>query len=351
MLDELTLSSCDILARDGDLVELGSFTISEEGKEHGRRATSPLQIVSPYRLLKLTIHSPYEGPRLVATLRSPLFRLTHLSLQELFDYNTVFHFLKQCPQLESLEMISIPANLVQSLPTSLDRDIIPRLQSLRAPPALLGFFATARPVSAVTILCRLRDQDLVCALKDIVHASIPLRSLVTPPYHPRFPRELSMDLFEDQDTPYVAMKKKKGYRVVDPNPPDLDDEHTFDHLPPEDVSDAEDAEPPTNVLVAAPFRPQILNESKIQRTLTAICRGHVLLPSHIEVLRLQVALQATSKEIISFSLEQQHQHITGLSRRYRQLREVQIGYPSNNWKRQDGIWKRAGVSSYIQVLP
>lgn len=68
MLEELTLSDCDIVARNGILMGLESFTISGGGKKHAIR---PLQIVSPERLHELTIH-PYETPQLVAALASPL---------------------------------------------------------------------------------------------------------------------------------------------------------------------------------------------------------------------------------------------------------------------------------------
>ncbi|KAJ7138297.1 hypothetical protein C8R44DRAFT_868606 [Mycena epipterygia] len=126
------------------------------------------------------------------------------------------------------------------------------------------------------------------------------------------------------------------------------DDHAFDDLPPQDLSDSEDAELHTVDVIQKPFQPEIFNESSnIQDVLTQTCCGDAFLPPYIEVLRLQV----DSRQLVLFSLGQQHQLVAGLSRRYPQLREVQFGYPANNWKRRDGMWKRAGVNSDIQVLP
>lgn len=50
--------------------------------------------------------------------------------------------------------------------------------------------------------------------------------------------------------------KKTSPWVVDRDP-NLYDEYAFDYLPPEDVSDAEDAEPSTVVLVKSPFQPEM----------------------------------------------------------------------------------------------
>ncbi|KAJ7138298.1 hypothetical protein C8R44DRAFT_767203 [Mycena epipterygia] len=357
MLEELTISSCDIVTRDGDLMELASFTISGVGKELGKHATSPLQLVSPEHLRKLAIHSTFEISHLITGLgpgRLPL--LVDLSLHDLFNVDAVFRFLEQCPQLESLEIISIPAHLVQFLPTSLDRNVIPRLENLLGPPEVLGLLTTNRPVSAVTVRSPPRRRNLASTLKHIVHASVPLRSLATRRVSPStdfdllacitslFPdlRELSMDVMESPSRVKKAPTRPatEADRVIGPEPPDLHDDHAFDDLPPEDVSDAEDAEALAVVLIRKPFQPEMPMYSNIEDVLTQICRGDAVLPPYIEVLRLQI----DSNRVISFSLEQQHQLVAELSRRYPQLDEVQIGYPRNNWKRMDGTW-RAGVNS------
>ncbi|KAJ7096905.1 hypothetical protein C8R44DRAFT_989166 [Mycena epipterygia] len=179
MLEDL--NRCDIVARDGALVKLKTFTIS--GFWLGSDIhQDPLTLVSPDRLHTLNIgnNTPETFTLLSGFPRGKFPHLVDLSLQGFRDIDLLFGFLKQCPRLEWLAIISI----------------IPRHDT------------TSACAVAVSWEQEIQASELVRAFSDILCASVPLRSLVViPAMTPQlfttimslFPelRELSISIVEE----------------------------------------------------------------------------------------------------------------------------------------------------------
>ncbi len=75
-----------------------------------------------------------------------------------------------------------------------------------------------------------------------------------------------------------------------------------------------------------------------------IVRGSLLLPSTIEVLRLEVL-----GIVPELPPAQQHHALAVLGQRYPCLGEVQFGSRSASWKRTVELWKLPGDKAWVRV--
>ncbi|KAJ7466091.1 hypothetical protein FB451DRAFT_1261749, partial [Mycena latifolia] len=257
VLDDLALDGCDIIAREGPLMKLKSFAISEiRSLDAQAPVEHPLQIASREHLQNLQLHARDKTWSLITGFGPGKFtHLVSVSLDVLSDVRRIFSFLRQCPRLRSLKITYVSRSPNITLPESLPPDTTPGLRHLTAPPRLLRLFAPRRPVSSVKVLidwtvAHAADEDLLPILLDISHTSTPLLSLGIVTRSPSdeslaalpslFPclREFSVDILEGSVN-ICGMSRPQSHSV-DTRCPSLRDDTAFDELPSEEVSDSEE---------------------------------------------------------------------------------------------------------------
>ncbi|KAJ7504778.1 hypothetical protein B0H11DRAFT_2273310 [Mycena galericulata] len=371
-LRDLTLVHCQIDARDGFPIALKTFSLS--GASRMLPATpTPLRIADPACIHSLCIDSTPDSVALVQGFGPGiLLQLVDLSLQELCDSELFLAFLKQCPHLESLA-INRALHADPFLPKYLPADTVPRLRCLTGPRDLVGLFVLNRPVSAVTLLTlsegggwvgggmtQTSVETFMPVFRDILCSSVPVLSLSLPSVLPSLDmleaiaslftelKELSLSIFQPR-----LLRPKRGCRSslppLDTRRPELSDD-ALDDLPDEDISDAEEYAPPPIVSVEHRAHPEIVPSNfTLHTVLNWIACDRVSFPPLIEILRFQVQEQNLTVGPRVISLANQRRVIAALSQEYPHLREVQIGYPSNLWKRDGVLWK-SREDSYIQVV-
>ncbi|KAJ7495427.1 hypothetical protein FB451DRAFT_1360217 [Mycena latifolia] len=352
-LEDLTLQRCNIVARDGPLLRLKSFTISGTCGPATLPGTTRdcLRIVSKELLCRLNLHAPDETSSLITGFGQHKFpHLVAVSLQ--------------CPWLESLVIKSSRRPCPKYLPP----DTIPLLRSLTAPHELVGMFMLNRPVAAVELLghstpgspdgLAISPEDLRLAFIDIARASVPLRSLAITRVSPTvaslasiadtFPelRALSVEVEDEDDSDdFASCMLQRRPHGVDLRSPELCDAHAFDDLSAEDVSDTdEDITMPATLVVDEPAPPDTDLDTVVRR----ISDETVSLPRGIEVLRLRgdvfsLGFAWNMSPEFKFGLAQRE--IAGLVRLHPRLREVQVGEVENHWKRSGALWKKVGADA------
>ncbi|KAJ7167172.1 hypothetical protein C8R43DRAFT_984424 [Mycena crocata] len=365
MLENLKLSECDIVAREGSLIGLKSFIIMELGR---RKESEPLRLASAKHLRTLRIHSK-DVPSILAGFGSEkLPQLLTLSLEVLSapsnpGVTQFFAFLKQCEGLETLMVPMRYFNTATLFSASWDSDTIPRLRCLTAPLGLIPIFTLNRPVTSVTILHHqpITSEILLQLLGEIAQTSVPVQSLTFPRATPSgeaidtitslFPElwELSIELYEKPAMPNICSGR---YAPNTPSPiddrvPELCDETAFDDLPDEDVSDTEEEEnaPPAPVLIERSAHQEFTASPNLQNVLNWICGNLHPLPADIELLHLLVP----TKICPELSLSDEHKAVASLASLYPRLREVRLGSTKNHWDRNGVVWKRREAAEYIQV--
>ncbi|KAJ6483113.1 hypothetical protein C8R45DRAFT_1075462 [Mycena sanguinolenta] len=354
-LENLALYSCDIVARDGFVMNLRSFTISaqEPTARTTNPARGPLRIVNPDSVDTLHLDASDETAPLLAGFRGAQFpHLVVLSLQHLRDLDMFLAFLARCPGLEVLKIPTVHPDIIASLPQyTLSLDTIPALRNLAIHGEMLGFFSLNRPIDTVTIVNEprpLRRRPLPApvftptVLNDLLKTSGPLLSLSIPEISPTlellnsiaslFPhlQQLSIHLTQ----PMLGRMTCCGYGRTRPTSADerhpvLHDADALNDIPEETLSDVEQDNP-----------------SSITRVIIDwICNGAASLLQEIEVLRFFWNKNAL---VSNLSPLQEHEVIATLGHLYAHLREVQIG-PFLLWTRE-GTWRKSGTDSYLQVV-
>ncbi|KAJ7444502.1 hypothetical protein FB451DRAFT_1149245 [Mycena latifolia] len=179
VLDELALYNCDIIAQDGVLLELKSFTISGPHVQPRRQLSTddPLRIADAGHLQGLYLDTLYTLPLLASFGTEKFPHLVEVSLGVLSDVTLFFSFLKQCPRLERLTISHLHHNMIAHLPTSLHPTIVPLLRHLTVPRELIPLFTPNRPVNEVTVGSEVPPADLLPVLMEISYTSAPLLSL------------------------------------------------------------------------------------------------------------------------------------------------------------------------------
>ncbi|KAJ7323023.1 hypothetical protein DFH08DRAFT_355290 [Mycena albidolilacea] len=372
MLEEVTLGYCDIPARDGALLDLRSFSMSNTRCRTKDLSEQSLELVSPGRLQSLKIDGLDDTIPLMIGFGGQRFpHLTQLSLDTIFDFSLFLRFLTQCPRLQ---ILSAGHDGRTSLSSHVHPETIPLLRSIDAPLNLVRALTPNRPVRDVIVQCgySLSAEDFTLAVLDISNASVPVRSLTLPSTYPTleslntmsslFPglTSLSMEIrCEEGVFTYVnvcrdsrssgrSLPPKYQTPEVDARLPDVCDAGAFDSLPPEEVSDTEEEQPTPAVHVALETHPKMPDSVRLHEVLRWICSGLVSLPAEIEILRFPV--RSNFSKSTELSVEHQHQVIAALSRMYPSLRELEMGHHNNpHWERNGALWKRKGVNSYIQV--
>ncbi|KAJ7819830.1 glycoside hydrolase [Mycena olivaceomarginata] len=350
MLEEVTLGTCDIPARDGVLLDLKFFSMSNTPRRRRRRTNDlsekSLGLVSAGRLQSLKIDGLDDTIPLMTGFGGQRFpHLTQLSLDTIFDLSFFLRFLTQCPRLQ---ILSAGHDGSPSLSSHVHPETIPLLRSIDAPLDLVRALTPNRPVRDVIVQpgYSLSAEDFTLAVLDISNASVPVQSLTLPStYLPTveslntmsslFPGLTSLSMEIRCEEPVLASITMCGTgrssgrslppEYQTPELPDVCDAGAFDSLPPEEVSDTEEEQPSPAVRVALETHPKMPDFVLLHKVLSNASKSTEL------------------------SVEHQHQVIAALSRMYPSLRELEMGHHNNpHWERNGALWKRKGVNSYIR---
>ncbi|KAJ6462974.1 hypothetical protein C8R45DRAFT_1177879 [Mycena sanguinolenta] len=277
-LENLVLCSCDIVARDGFVMSLRTFTISaQETTVHTAKVPrEPLRIVASDSLHTLHLDAPNETASLLAAFGHAQFPcLVIVSLEHLSDLEIFVAFLAQCPGLEVLKIATVHPDIIASPPKyTLSLDTIPALRNLTIHGEMLGFFSLNRPIDSATILNEptpLRRRPLPAPVKyftpavlnDLLKTSVPLLSLSIPETSPTLELLNSITSLFPQLKDFSIHIKQPSFgrsfphyglqtRPVDNRCPVLHDAHAFDDSPEDDLSDAEQDTPPSIAPVPVP---------------------------------------------------------------------------------------------------
>ncbi|KAF7374260.1 Acylamino-acid-releasing enzyme [Mycena sanguinolenta] len=310
-LENLTLCSCEILERNGFAMKLRSFVISTKrltDPAAPKVTREPLQIVSPEFLHTLNLGDPDETTALFAAFSHAEFpHLVVLSIVHVWDLSGFLVFLTQCPRIEVLAITTIHPDVILSLPRfTLSPDTIPVLRDLTVCWEMLGLFSFNRPIAAATGLNNPQphwrhstafNDDFTWALKDLLKASAPLLSLSIPEttptpelftaimsFSPQL-RQLSIHIPESRFSTWLGPVPGSPLHPSPRRCPPFRDADVFNNIPEDDLSDAEQDEPPSVVLV------QVLQKlsspsTKLHQVFHRIFDGTASLPPQIEVLRL-----------------------------------------------------------------
>ncbi|KAF7374259.1 hypothetical protein MSAN_00308800 [Mycena sanguinolenta] len=371
-LDNLALYGCDIVARNGFVISLRSFTISAEDSMAciAKEPREPIRLASPESLHTLHLGAPGETPSLLTAFRRAQYsHLTTLLLERLSDLEMFLAFLTQCPGLEVLKITTVDPDIIVSLlQYTLSPETIPALRDLTVRQEILGFFSSNRPIDTVTILGSLASTHASSPighfpptiLNDLLKASVPLISLSIPETSPTlelltaitslFPQLKQLSIRLTQPTLFRRSLTRccRGCEVsVDKRCPILRDADVFRDIPQDDLSDAEDEKPPPSMtLVRIPKELEISSLTNFHKIVNWICTGAGSLPQSIEVLRF---LWDEDCYVPDFSREREHQVIATLTHLYAHLRKFQRG-PSWLWTREGAVWRQIGTDSYIQAV-
>ncbi|KAF7336295.1 hypothetical protein MVEN_02177800 [Mycena venus] len=149
MLEEVTLGSCDIPARDGALLNLKFFSMYHTGGLRTKDfSEESLELVSPGRLQTLKIDGWGDTIPLMAGFCGQRFsHLTQLCVDNIFDLNLFLRFLTQCPKLQSLSAEEVPSVSRTSLSSHVHPETIPLLRSIDASLDLVQALTPNRPRS------------------------------------------------------------------------------------------------------------------------------------------------------------------------------------------------------------
>ncbi|KAJ7441020.1 hypothetical protein B0H11DRAFT_1933169 [Mycena galericulata] len=260
--------------------------------------------------------------------------------------------LYKCPHLESLAIHWAP-QVDPFLPKYLPTDTVPHLRSFTGPQDLVGLFASNRPSlggggGADGKMTQTSIETFMPVFRDILRSSVPALSLSLPSVLPPLDlleaivclftelRELSLTIFQPRPW-WSGHLSSHPMTPLDTRRPELRDD-ALDNLPDQDISDAEEYAPQPIVAVEHRAHPEIVASTALHigctpdTILNWIACDRVSFPPLIEVLRFQVQEEVTVQPRV-ISHADQHRVIAALSHGYPHLREVQIGYPSNLWKR------------------
>ncbi|KAJ7495320.1 hypothetical protein FB451DRAFT_1478020 [Mycena latifolia] len=177
-LKALTLCNCEIVALDGFL-SLDNLTISDS---RAKSNSGPLRIVSPTSIHTLNLKVPHTHTFDLLTGLGPgqLTRLVHLSIRSVLIVDKFFHFLTQCPRLESLSVQTFPGSPLLPVVHS---SAVPLLRDITGPPQLLQRLAPNRPITCAAFVdgtARIGQGFLLRVCADIVRSSSPIHSLALP---------------------------------------------------------------------------------------------------------------------------------------------------------------------------
>ncbi|KAF7376936.1 F-box domain-containing protein [Mycena sanguinolenta] len=337
-LENLALRSCDIVERNGFAMKLRSFAISERTllqrdiprpREISRQ---PLTMMSPESLYALYLDSPAKTAPLLAGFGHAQFpHLVVLSIEHVSQLDILLDFLARCPKLEALTITTVCPDLIASLPRyTLSPNTTPALRDLTVRAEILSLFTLNRPIGAVTILNE--------------PASVPLLSLSIPETTPTPDLLTGITIHSGSSGPPPPPSVKRRCPV-------LCDADVFNNIPKDNLSDAEQDESPSIVIVQIPQKPDLpLSSTKLHQVLHWIFDGTASLPQEIEILRLIWDENLPSFVWAKFSVVEQQEIVAKLSHLYPHLREVRIGYSDSVWNREGAVWRKCGTDSYMQVV-
>ncbi|KAJ6569141.1 hypothetical protein B0H19DRAFT_1256807 [Mycena capillaripes] len=361
-LKDLHLRNCDVVAAEGLLTVDGL-------KMFECSPTESVRLVCPDTLRTLDV--PYISPLIAGFGSDTLRSLVNLSVQGVRDAEELFHFLSQCPQLQSLAIQTLTGPL-----PAVPHSTTPLLRSLAAPSDIVRELAPGRPVGNVAIFNGLMAYSLMPACIDISRGTVPLHTLrlpyicMSPTWDilvailSLFPelKEFSLELLPfARGYPGGPGTSGVSYGPVDQRTLVLNDDEAFlDSPPADDISDVESEDPPP-FIVTEYMRVKKLHavqeQSKpcflinMQDVLGWLMDGSVLFPPNIEVFRVEEHAVTVGDPDFQLPVADQHQVIAVLSRLYMRLREVQFGSESlgSSWTRTGDLWARE-VSDCREVI-
>jgi hypothetical protein len=238
-LQELSLASCEIVARNGILLPVRVLTLSTIGLTRGTH-DSPLHIVAPHNLHRLIVGGSDDAkPFLAALTIQPLPRLVHLSITVTLHVALLFvSFLDVCPHLEHLHVksditfdFSRVRLLLELLPDPLPESMLPMLKSFRGPFPLAGRFVRDRPVAHVRLAesrMEMKEDSVAAALVAISRGAVALHSLFI---EPAFAVEASPGIFATIGSLFpelrsLSLQLKESLRaLLDPDASESEDEY------------------------------------------------------------------------------------------------------------------------------
>ncbi|KAJ7473634.1 hypothetical protein B0H11DRAFT_2036671 [Mycena galericulata] len=290
-LEDLTLWSCKVVAQNG-FMQLRNLTLTGYSETNSQE---PLQLASPESIHSLAIHDTRElGPMIAGFGTAKLSNLVQLSLRHLLAHHATqfFCFLRQCPCLDSLEVLVVDSRSIR--PPPVDSDLLPLLRAITAPPFLVRLLAPTRPVNAVVLNLPgnpLTPDELMLVCSDISRSSAPLHTLSLPrtTLSPElliaitslFPDlcDLAIQFLEGHGIFMASgLFRSRGAVVpvipsIDPQSLDLRDDNVFDDRTAEDMSDAE-PEPSLIISVKQDF-------STAQQEMINLSGNHVRIDHHV----------------------------------------------------------------------
>ncbi|KAJ6484030.1 hypothetical protein C8R45DRAFT_999986 [Mycena sanguinolenta] len=378
-LEDLTLHSCDIVERNGFAMKLRSFAISErklpqrDMPRQRQIPRKPLTMVAPESLHTLHLDSVAETAPLLAGFGHAQFdHLVVLSFEHVSHVDILLDFLARCPKIEALTITTVRPDVIASLPRyTLSPNTTPVLRDLTVRAEMLNLFSSDRPIGTVTILnepVRRRrhpaahTEDFMRALNELLKASVPLLSLSLPETTPTpelltgitslFPhlQQLSIRILQPRSSIHSGSSDPPPLPSVKRRCPVLSDADVFNNIPEDDLSDAEQGEPPSVALVQIPQKLALPSSAtKLHQVLRWIFDGTASLPPEIEILRL-IWDENLPFVWAKFGLREQQEIVAMLSNLYPRLREVRIGYSDSVWNRDGAVWRKCGTDSYMQVV-
>ncbi|KAJ7436346.1 hypothetical protein FB451DRAFT_1307536 [Mycena latifolia] len=200
-LEELTLESCDIVARKGRLLSLHAFTLVRFTPDQGDAyCDQPLELVSPETLHALTIGTSRDSRALLSVLSDETLTFPNLVTLSMELTNAAvasfMTFLERCPQLTQLDISkSFVSDPIQ---THLAPATIPLLRAFKGPRLLAAPFVLDRPVSSVH-LCggsgfddenKSAEKDIIRDLACLANSAVPVHSLIM-----SAPLKMAVELF------------------------------------------------------------------------------------------------------------------------------------------------------------
>ncbi|KAJ7714767.1 hypothetical protein DFH07DRAFT_936915 [Mycena maculata] len=204
LLEEVSLTECDILCRTGCLLPLKIFSLTGWRDPRPEDQEGELQLVAPQNLQRFTVGASIDGRSLLAALVGHhLPNLVRMSVTLTAQMcNLFFAFLDSCPQLEYLQMsfdeftrdhddhLQGPPVHPDHLPST----TLPILKSFLGPFFLAPVFIPSRPVQNVHLYRTMADvtvSQILSSLTAVSRSSVPVRALrIGAPFPPTASAEI-----------------------------------------------------------------------------------------------------------------------------------------------------------------
>ncbi|KAJ7128810.1 hypothetical protein C8R43DRAFT_1240228 [Mycena crocata] len=366
-LEDLTLTTCEVIARTGPLLHLRRFTQTGSPVAPSNEALD-LFVAGTLEHLKLdSANCPSILAVLVGRILPNLIGMD-ITLEE-SHVALLLSVLHTCLRVETISLHHVAFQNSTVLPSRLPPSAIPQLKSFTGPPGLAGLLITARPVLHIELTDRMYGtmpsvvEPWVQRLHEIsapvsIHSLFPALRNLTVELLDTWPDE-ALDDDDDDDSVWVP----PSVPVRDDGTLELSDDGTVDHSSGdsfyESDSDSE-ADSDSDYKKRAAFADLIPGnmynragvpadppnypgpptgiEKSLKSLMRSISNGDVVLPHDIEVLCF---MQEFPYHLPSpFPEVDQHGAVLMLERLHPCIREIRFATGGDHWERQGNIWTR-----------